>query len=1100
MSRRGRSRPRSGRPGAARRHPVGVSWERLELPPTGTLPARTLRFPEGLGTLVRPNEWGKSRAVRGLIDVLFGPDGRPGATDGPSADAPGVPAPGAPAPRARLVFVGIDGVRYRLERDLTTGEGELLRATGGPEPDAGADDLAADPATDAVSDPAGVPEGDDGASAEHGSAWEPVDAGAEDRLDEVLARVTGLSERDAFVQSFCVTQPLPRPQRLGVEVQRLLVGSGRGGVERALARLEEEIATRTRNAHTWGLPDGGEDGDLERCEARLAAVEASLEVGREAADGAQGTARALADAEARRAQHQEEAARLEREAEGLRGYLARRRAFEERLQAHRAAAQSLARAEALEAEAARAHGHVGEVWPELADAPDDGEARLAALMAAERNLVEARVALQTAERNREVAERAVSERSRELERHVTHAPFEDEDEGLTVEAVRELRAAAEQAVTDWRAYLRRDDGVSSARTALRPYAMLALAPEQDRALLRRYDYEAEARVRAVEGLEAAVREARAERRRLLVPDPELPNELEADALRAALAAPARRARAIAARTGSSLLLGTAVFWVALQAFGGGISAGLGLLVALGALALLRPPSLAGPRARRFRGRNRAELERLLERYDAWQKQPVPTRRDVLRLENEMEAAREQLRSFQRRMQPYQEAYPEPGSAFDAFRDAQRTLLQREEVHRELSIRTFGVAPDAVKERSPLDMPAPWPRLAAFATARGGRAQTVAQLCGFLEGSQGASWDEVLQAARGRDEARRAFRAERERMRRDVAVAETVLEEREATATRCRVELQEAEAARDEHAEPLQALLERVGGDADELLRRWRERDQAVQEAERSFDALASLLDAADCESLEALRERVAAREAEAEEERRAIDALVSGGSELPSADEPIDRARLLDRLEALEDRVGFERAARQAAEAEVYERTRELAALQAKPVVNLVKAEEEREALLAARRELVDEIEALATAHAELRASVRDFQGSYRERLENLASRHLAALTERDGRAVRLLDDFAVLVLEPDGREVSPDRLSQGAQDQLTLALRLAVADHVADDVRLPLVLDDPFLHCDAARRERLRVALERVARERQVVLLSHDAGFEAWGAPVGVD
>lgn len=1080
MSRRGRSRSRSGGAGSARagRHPVGVLWERLELPATGGLEARTLRFPEGLATLVRPNEWGKSSAVRGLADVLFGP-----------------PAPGAMDPAgasACLVFVGIDGVRYRLERDLSSGAGVLLRESGA-EPGPGSADA---PEPGLAPGAASRPEAAPGVTA----AWETIEGGGEESLHEALARVTGLSERDAFVQSFCVTQPLPRPERLSAEVQRLLVGSGRGGVERALDRLEEEIAARTRNGHAWGLPDGSDDGELERCDARLAAIERGLELGREAADGAQGAARALADAEARRGQHHEQAARLEREAEGLRGYLARRRAFDERLGAHRGAAQTLARAEALQAEAARAHAHVGEVWPELADAPEDGEARLAALMAAERNLVEARVALETAERTREAARRTVSERSRELERHVTHAPFEDDDEGLTVEAVRELRAAAEQAVTDWRAFLRRDEGVSGARSALRPYAMLALAPEQDRALLRRYDYEAEARVRAVEGLEAAVREARAERRRLLVPDPELPNELEADALRAALAAPARRTKVMAAQASASLLLGLAVFWVARQGLGGGVSAGLGLLVALGVGALLRPPSLAGPQARRFRGRNRAELERLLARYDAWQKQPVPTRRDVLRLENEMEAAREQLRAFQRRMQPYQEAFPEPGAAFDAFRDAQRTLLQREEVHRELSIRTFGVAPEAVRGRSPLDMPAPWPRLAAFAVARGGRAHSVAQLCAFLEGAGGASWDEVLQAAKGRDEARRAFRAERERLRRDVAVAETVLEEREATATRYRVELQAAEAGREEHAAPLQALLDGSGGEADELLRRWRERDQAIQEAERSFDALASLLDAADCESLEALRERVAGREAEAEEERQAIDALVEGGSELPPADEPIDRPRLLDRLEALEDRVGFERAARQAAEAEVYERTRELAALQAKPVVNLVKAEGERSALLAARRELLEEIEALATAHAELRASVRDFQGSYRERLESLASQHLAALTEREGRGVRLLDDFAVRVLEPDGRELPPERLSQGAQDQLTLALRLAIADHVADDVRLPLVLDDPFLHWDAARRERLRVALERVARERQVVLMSHDAGFEAWGAPVAVD
>ena len=979
--------------------------------------------------------------------------------------------------------MGVDGVRYRLERDLAGGAAELLSESGEVD------------GTAAEAGPEEEPEA---------TSWQPVDGAEGEGLRETLARVLGLPERDAFVQSFCVTQPLPRPERLSAEVQRLLVGSGRGSVERALSRLEEEVAARTSNARSWGLTDGIEDGiedgELERCDARLAAVERSIEDGREAVDGAQETARALADAEARRGLHQEEAVRLEGEVERLRSYLVRRRAHDERAEAGRAAAQTLARAEALQADASRAHARVSAVWPELADAPDDGEARLAALMVAERTYLEARAASQNAERTRESVQRAAAERSRELERHVARAPFHDDDEGLTIAAVRELRAAAEQAVTDWRAFLRRETGVSEARSGLRPYALLALAPEQDRALLRRYDYEAEARVRAVEGLEVAVREARAERRRLLVPDPELPNELEADALRSALASRSRRGRAVLAQLGSASLLGLAVYWVASQGLTDGLSGGLALLVAVGVGVLLRPPGIAGSSGRRFRGRNRAELELLLSRYDAWQKQPAPTRRDVLRLENEMEAARDQLRAFQRRMQPYQEAYPEPGSAFDAFRDAQRTLLQREEVHRELGIRTFGVAPEAVKARSPLEMPAPWPRLAAFAAARGGRAQSVAELCGFLEDAAGASWDDVLQAAEGRDRARRAFRAERERLRHDVAVAETVLEEREATATRLRVELQAAEASREEHMAPMAMLLDRTGGDADELLRRWRERDQAVQEAERSFDALASLLDAADCESLEALKERVAHREAEAAEEWRALQALVAGEPALPAAGEPIDRSHLLDRLEALEDRVGFERSARQAVEAEVYERTRELAALQAKPVVNLAKAWAERAALSRTRRALAAEIEALVTAHTELRASVRDFQGSYRERLERLASRHLAALTEQEGRGVRLLDDFGVRVVEADGRVLAPERLSQGTQDQLALALRIAIADHVTDDVRLPLVLDDPFLHWDAARRERARVALARVARERQVVLLSHDAAFETWGQAVTVE
>jgi len=1049
-----RERPRSERPAAraARRrgpHPVGVRWERLELEGLPGVADLDLGFPAGLATLVRPNEWGKSSVVSGLTAVLYGGWSGTAVDAGPDG-----------RPVGRLTFIGVDGLRYRLERDLASGEGRLTRL----------DDEAAPQAASEIADPA---------------------VGAD------VAAAIGLADRGAYLQSFCVTQPLPRAERLSAEVQRLLVGAGRGGVERALARLEEETRRRTRHGGGLGLEDSQATGDLERCEAALEAVERQLADGREAADGAQEATRALAEAEARRSQHRAEAERLERESELLRGVLARWRGYQDRLDAERAAAQALARAETLQAEAARAHTRVGEVWPELADAPEDGEARLVALISAERAAREAARACEAAQRALDEARDAAGRRSRELERYLAGAPFDDEDEGLTLTAVRELRAGADQAVADWNAFKRREEGIKEGRAALRPYAMLALAPEQDRGLLRRYDYEAEARVRAVEGLENAVREARAERRRALVPEPALPNDIEAESLRVALAAPPRRIRWVMVQSLAALGLGAAVYWFGQQVAGAGASVAMALAAALGAATLLRPPTIAGARLRRFQGLTRPELHELLARYDAWRAEPAPTRRDLVRLENESEAARQQLHAFQRRMQPYQEAYPEPGAAFDAFREAQRTLLQREEVHRELCSRTFGVAPAEVPGRSPLAMPAPWPRLASFAEARGGRPHSVSALCDSLAGLGEEAWQQVLAAASERDEARQAFRAERERLRREVAVADTVLEEREATYTALRGDLLEAERAREHAAVPVQALLDGAGVGAKELLGRWHEREQAVQAAERSFDALASLLDAADAESLDALVARVEKRAAEAREERQALEALVARREDLPGPGETFDRARMLDRLEALEERVAFERGARQAAEAEVFERTRDLAAYQAKPTVNLARAEAERAALLARRLQLGGEIEALTHAHIALRAAVRDFQGSYRERLEELASSHFANLTARPGRAVRLLDDFGVEVLEAGGEAVPPERLSRGAQDQLVLALRLAIADHVADDVRLPLVLDDPFLNWDAERLEQLRGGLERLARERQVVLLSHSTVFEAWGEAV---
>ena len=50
---------------------------------------------------------------------------------------------------------------------------------------------------------------------------------------------------------------------------------------------------------------------------------------------------------------------------------------------------------------------------------------------------------------------------------------------------------------------------------------------------------------------------------------------------------------------------------------------------------------------------------------------------------------------------------------------------------------------------------------------------------------------------------------------------------------------------------------------------------------------------------------------------------------------------------------------------------------------------------------------------------------------------------------------------------------------------RLGLADALADDLRLPLLLDDPFVYADPARHRAALELLMRVARETQVVLFT---------------
>jgi len=85
----------------------------------------------------------------------------------------------------------------------------------------------------------------------------------------------------------------------------------------------------------------------------------------------------------------------------------------------------------------------------------------------------------------------------------------------------------------------------------------------------------------------------------------------------------------------------------------------------------------------------------------------------------------------------------------------------------------------------------------------------------------------------------------------------------------------------------------------------------------------------------------------------------------------------------------------------------------------------------------------------------------------------------------------------PAGRDVSavPERidtavLSQGARDQVYLAVRLALVDLMSGGDPQPLFLDDPFVHFDPERRERAFALIETFARTHQVVIFTCDPRY----------
>jgi hypothetical protein len=176
-----------------------------------------------------------------------------------------------------------------------------------------------------------------------------------------------------------------------------------------------------------------------------------------------------------------------------------------------------------------------------------------------------------------------------------------------------------------------------------------------------------------------------------------------------------------------------------------------------------------------------------------------------------------------------------------------------------------------------------------------------------------------------------------------------------------------------------------------------------------------------------------------------------------------------------------------------------LARLQGSDPIDVAVAELDLAEARATAERLRGERDALALALRTLDAAVDEFRGAHAERLQAAATAYFAAFSGVAGRRVVLGDDFAAHVVEPGGDAAVPAQLSQGARDQLAVALRLAVADLLAADVRLPLVFDDPFLNWDEARTERLATALRALARDRQVLVLSHRPAVARWGEAVAV-
>jgi len=164
--------------------------------------------------------------------------------------------------------------------------------------------------------------------------------------------------------------------------------------------------------------------------------------------------------------------------------------------------------------------------------------------------------------------------------------------------------------------------------------------------------------------------------------------------------------------------------------------------------------------------------------------------------------------------------------------------------------------------------------------------------------------------------------------------------------------------------------------------------------------------------------------------------------------------------------------------------------------------ESAREALGCAER-TVAIIDVILEALGEARSQMSGFLAG---KLPPLAAGYLSRIT--DGRYRTLFIDPVRLRVETIPAEgdvaaraaaarperIGPETLSQGARDQIHVAVRLALVNLMSGAEPQPLFLDDPFVHFDPERRRRALELVTDFARLNQVILFTCDPGYRDLG------
>lgn len=114
------------------------------------------------------------------------------------------------------------------------------------------------------------------------------------------------------------------------------------------------------------------------------------------------------------------------------------------------------------------------------------------------------------------------------------------------------------------------------------------------------------------------------------------------------------------------------------------------------------------------------------------------------------------------------------------------------------------------------------------------------------------------------------------------------------------------------------------------------------------------------------------------------------------------------------------------------------------------------------------------------------YQEKYLPKVMETTTAYFRTMTGGRYTAVYLPEDEETFqVMMEDGLLYSVGELSQGATNQLYVALRLAISTVMTEKSRLPFILDDAFVHFDEKRTKWTMELLRKIAQVRQVIVFT---------------